>query len=128
MYCSKCGNKNEETSKFCVSCGNKLETSTIINSDASKGLLHTNLSIASLICLLASFVATPAGYFLHVKQLYELPWFFISLTLAIISRIKYKDKMSKTLIIIDVILLGLAVIAIVLVIIFLFLIVRNIDA
>ena len=130
MYCSKCGSKNEDTSKFCINCGEKLEITTAIdgNINNEKKLSKTNLSIASLVCLVISFIATPAGYFLQIKRLYEVPWFFISLILAIISRVKYKDKMSKVLIVIHVSLFALAVIAIVCIFIFAFLIIKNIDA
>lgn len=131
MYCSKCGSKNEDISKFCINCGEKLEITTAIgdnNINSEKKLSKTNLSIASLVCLVISVIATPAGYVIQIKRLYEVPWFFISLILAIISRVKYKDKMSKVLIVIHVSLFALAVIAIVCIFIFAFLIIKNIDA
>lgn len=130
MYCSKCGTKNETSSNFCINCGSKLDgtNNTITNVDNNvnnNDLQSTNLSIASLVCLIVKFVSIFIGFASSSKWFFELPWLLASLILAIISRVKYKDKMSKVLIIVDAILMVLEIILFIIAIIFLSLLVAN---
>lgn len=125
MYCNKCGTKNENDSIYCVNCGNKLVNNNEIvnnsnNSINSNGLVEkTNLSIASLVCLGIKFLSIFVGFVSSSKWFFELPWLLISLVLAIISRVKYKDKMSKILIIVDSILLVIEIILFIIIMIIL---------
>ena len=54
-----------------------------------------------------------------METVFSLPWIIISLILAIISRIKYRDDTSKILIIIDIITIVLVVIFYIICMIFL---------
>ena len=125
MYCNKCGTKNENDSNYCINCGNKLENNNVIfnnsnNSINNDGVVEkTNLSIASLVCLGIKFLSVFVGFISSSKWFFELPWLLISLVLAIISRVKYKDKMSKILIIVDSILLVIEIILFIIVMIIL---------
>lgn len=71
------------------------------------------------------FVSIFIGFASSIKWFFELPWLLASLILAIISRVKYKDKMSKVLIIVDAILMVLEIILFIIAIIFLSLLVAN---
>ena len=123
MRCNNCGRENELDSKFCVSCGSKLEmvnsVSNSVNTNTEEGPQHTKLSIAALICLVISFTAPPLGYYTSIKLLYEIPWFLISLVLTVISKVRYKDRMSKVLLIIELIIIGVSVVLIIVSLIFL---------
>ena len=76
---------------------------------------NSNLSIISLIFLICEIVSGIFGILEFV------PWIYVSLTLAIISKCKYNDKMSLVVLIIDIILITLSIIlAIILLILVIF--------
>ena len=133
MYCIRCGTENKDNSNYCTHCGNKLEVNNNIqvnkvDSVNREQMGSTNLSIASLVCLILKFVSLFGGLLSSSKWIMEVPWLLASLILAIISRVKYKDKMSKVLLIVDIILMVLEVILfIILIIIIVFFISNIID-
>ena len=121
MYCIRCGKENNDNSNYCINCGNKLEVNkyNISKEDTIKkdNLGYTNLSIASLICLIVRFFSTFIGIVLSSRWIIEIPWLLVSLVLSIISRVKYKDKMSKVLLIVDIVLMVIELILFIILII-----------
>ena len=51
MYCSKCGNNNNQENKYCVNCGNNLCSNITTQTDGNK---ETSL-VLGIICLVSSF-------------------------------------------------------------------------
>ena len=116
MFCSKCGKQSDKDSKFCNSCGanlfvNQHLTNNNNNQEQNKKISHTKLSIISLCFLIAQFVMYFIGNSISALGfLCSIPWVFISLVLAIVSKCKNNDTMSLILIIIDSIVIVLGII------------------
>jgi len=124
MKCSNCNCEISSDSKFCTNCGKQIEsingTNPVINNNVIQNvnngqvLPYTKLSIISLICLIIQPLAA-SSILLSEKLAFlsMIPWTIISTVLAIVSKCKYNDKMSKVLIIINCVLFGLGIILII---------------
>lgn len=65
MYCTKCGNKLEENSKFCPACGNNMDgtqTTTINNNEKEK----VSFGKCFLQCLLVAMIVFILSFFVHI--------------------------------------------------------------
>lgn len=81
MYCSKCGNNNNENSEYCVKCGNKLKVET----NNSKLLLNTKtFLILSIISLIIPFGVYVADIILQTPSIYGTEFDFITAVLLFI--------------------------------------------
>ena len=104
---------------------NKIENK--VENNSKRG----NLAIFSFICLImkiATVIAfvtidiifNPKGFISDIMVIAALfPWLLISLILAIIGKVKDNDKMSKVLMIIDIVFLVLEILSVILLFVFL---------
>lgn len=81
MYCSKCGNNNNENNEYCVKCGNKLNVET----NNSNLLLNTKtLLILSIISLIIPFGVYVLDIILQTPSIYGTEFDFITAVLLFI--------------------------------------------
>ncbi len=128
MKCINCGKENKNNTNFCSNCGVKLEQQIQQDSTQNgnidiKQIQNTNnkkkptLSWVSLgflcmqlLCFLCQYVEFLYKYvYSKLLFMFEFPYIIVSLILAIISRVKNKDKMSLVLIIVDAIIIGIVI-------------------
>lgn len=135
MFCSNCGKENSNDSKFCTNCGVKLGQpiavsieNNLTNESVNLQSKNTNkkkiptlswISLGFLGMQLFCFLCQFNGFlykcvYSKLLFIFEFPYVIVSLILAIISRVKNKDKMSLVLIIVDTVVIVLAIIFIVL--------------
>ena len=115
MECKNCGKENDEGNMFCYNCGNPLKEETIQKDNKKK---NSKLSWIALGFLIWQIIAPLFSNIFIVKNtiiniIFEFPWILVSLILTIVSRCIYKDKLSKYLLIIELILIVIAVIFII---------------
>lgn len=123
MNCNNCGYKNEKNSNFCMNCGVKLENVQNIEEEQAKvNDVKQKVSVLSWIAfslLLIGIFCSICRFNINISNknilyyIINLPWIVTSLILAIISRVKNKDKMSIVIVIIDTIILAIRVICII---------------
>lgn len=135
MKCINCGNESKENDNFCTNCGVRLgqsiEISTennVTNESVNLQSKNTNkkriptlswISLGFLGMQLFCFLCQFNGFlyknvYSKLLFIFEFPYVIVSLILAIISRVKNKDKMSLVLIIVDSVVIVIAIIFIVL--------------
>ena len=127
MKCNKCGSENLENVNYCTNCGTKIavennENKIVENNTnnsknkipvlswVSLGLLC--MQLIGFLCMINSFLYKFIGSKLSI--IFELPYVVASLILAIISRVKNKDKMSLILIIVDSVVIFITIVFIIL--------------
>lgn len=140
MYCIKCGKKLENDDKFCDNCGTAVDNNlqnNIPQSQTSTPKISTkdNQKITDFMKWSLVFLAMRfASYFFYsislktnieilikiANTIYMVPWLVISLIFAIISRVKYKDKLSSTFICINIVLIIIGFIILCMAVIFFF--------
>ena len=140
MYCSNCGKKNDNETKFCENCGNKLEVqkeivnNNVINNNQKKKIpVLSWLSLCFLFAKVAIIIYCifSNNYFNNYVSNYDgiydyngmsglsyIPFLTTSLILSIVSRVKNKDTMSLVVMVIDIVLFALLIIMIIIEIIF----------
>lgn len=107
MYCSKCGNNNNENNEYCVKCGNKLNVET----NNSNLFLNTKtFLILSIISLIIPFGVYVLDIILQTPSIYGTEFDFItgillfivvsvisvpSLVLMILNVISSNNKQNK---------------------------------
>ena len=112
MKCSNCGNENNVRDSFCSKCGNKLSQveQKVKKSDNKKiptlSWIALSLLCMQLFCFICFFNSFLYKYiYSNLLFIFEFPYTIVSLILAIISRIKNKDKMSIALIIANLLII-----------------------
>ena len=63
MYCSKCGTKNKEESKFCSNCGSEMKEDMYVSKNTSN---ESGLKALSIIGFIFSFLTFPIGLILSI--------------------------------------------------------------
>lgn len=62
MYCTKCGNKLEENSKFCKACGNNIYGKQTNNNENER----VSFGKCFLQCLLVAMIVFILSFFVHI--------------------------------------------------------------
>ena len=126
MKCINCGDENKNSANFCSNCGTKLEQNIQSNQNVSSQNANNSkiptlswVSLGFLCMQLFCFFCQNAGFTfktVHSKAsfVFEFPYIIVSLILAIISRVKNKDRMSLAVIIVDAIVIFIVIIFIIL--------------
>lgn len=138
MKCPNCNCTISDDSQFCIICGKPVTAYVVGNSETGNGMIQngdvnlnqyqyqnpnpnqnqnprptfTKLSIISLVCEVVRYITIGLMFVVPELMIISLiPLTSASIALAIISRVKYNDKMSKILLIYYCVIFALGVIA-----------------
>ena len=81
MYCSKCGNNNNENNEYCVKCGNKLNIET---NNSNLLLNKKTFLILSILSLIIPFGVYVSDIILQTPSIYGSEFDFITAVLLFI--------------------------------------------